>query len=142
CHRRLGPLAAYFARIRDSDWTYLPPAQFPVSQPRCAAADPARMSGACRTFYDPAFTDARSAVLRGAYGAAAHADAGPRGLAAEVTASPEFAPCVVKNVAQGLLGRALTPDDDPWKAELARGLVAGGYRMRALVRAIVTSPRY
>jgi hypothetical protein len=142
CHRRLEPLAAYFARIRESDWTYLPPQQFPVSLPGCAAADPARMSGACKTFYDPAFTDARAAVLRGAHGSAAHADAEPRGLAAEVTASPEFAPCVVKNVAQGLLGRALTPDDDPWSAALARAFVEHGYRMRPLVRAIVTSPRY
>jgi hypothetical protein len=142
CHRRLEPLAAYFARIRDSDWTYLPAAQFPVSQPRCAAADPARMAGACRTFYDPAFSDARSAELRGAHGDPAHVEAGPRGLAAEITASPLFAPCVVQSVAEGLLGRALTPDDDAWKAELARALVTGGYRVRPVVRAIATSPRY
>jgi hypothetical protein len=142
CHRRLEPLAAYFARIRESDWTYLPPAQFPVVQPRCASGDPARMAGACRTFYDPAFTDARTAELRGAHGDPAHVEAGPRGLAAEITASPLFASCVVQNVAQGLLGRALTPDDDAWKADLASALVAHGYRVRPLVRAIVTSPRY
>jgi hypothetical protein len=142
CHRRLEPLAAYFARIRESDWTYLPAAQFPVAQPRCASGDPARMAGACRTFYDPAFTDARSAELRGAHGDPAHVEAGPRGLAAEITASPLFAPCVVQNVAQGLLGRALTPDDEAWKAGLAGQLVANGYRVRPLVRAIVTSPRY
>jgi hypothetical protein len=142
CHRRLEPMAAYFSRIRESDWTYLPAAQFPVSLPRCAAADPARMFGACKIYYDPAFTTPQAGVLRGSYGAAAHADAGPRGFAAEVTASPEFAPCVVRNVAQGLLGRALTPDDDRWKAELAQSFVANGFRMRPLVRAIVTSSRY
>jgi hypothetical protein len=142
CHRRLEPMAAYFSRIRESDWTYLPAAQFPVSLPGCATADPARMSGACKTYYDPAFTDARSAVLRGAYGNPAHADAGPRGLASEIAASPEFAPCVVKNVAQGLLGRALTQDDDAWKAALAQAFVVNGLRMRPLVRAIVTSSRY
>jgi hypothetical protein len=142
CHRRLEPLSAYFARIRDSDWTYLPAAQFPVAQPRCAAADPAQMSSACRTFYDPAFSDAHAAELRGAHGDPAHTDAGPRGLAAEITASPEFASCVVHNVAQGLLGGALTPDDDRWQVDLARTLAAGGFRVRALVRAIVTSPRY
>jgi hypothetical protein len=81
-------------------------------------------------------------VLRGSYGAAAQTDAGPRGFAAKVTESPEFAPCVVRNVAQGLLGRALTPDDDRWKAELAHSLVANGFRMRPLVREIVTSSRY
>jgi len=142
CHRRLEPMAAYFARIRESDWTYLPPAQFPASLPRCATDDPERMSGACKTFYDPAFTTGQAAVLRGAYGAAAHADAGPRGFAAEVTASPEFAPCVVRNVAQSLLNRSLTADDDRWKAALAQAFVAGGFRMRSLVRAILTSSRY
>jgi hypothetical protein len=135
-------MAAYFSRIRESDWTYLPAAQFPVSLPRCAAADPKRMFGACKTFYDPAFTNAQAGVLRGSFGAPANADAGPRGFAADVTASPEFAPCVVRNVAQGLLGRSLTPDDDHWRAELAQSLVANGYRMRPLVRAIVTSSRY
>jgi len=138
CHRRLEPLAAYFARIRESDWTI--PAGGAV--PGGAAALRGRRSGAdggaCRTFYDPAFTDARSAELRGAHGDPAHAEVGPRGLAAEITASPLFASCVVQNVAQGLLGRALTSDDDAWKAGLAGELVANGYRVRPLVRAIVT----
>jgi hypothetical protein len=142
CHRRLEPMAAYFSRIRESDWTYLPAEHFPVSLPRCASADPARMSRACKTYYDPAFTDGRAALLRGAHGSPVHADAGPRGLAADITASPEFAPCVVRNVAQGLLGRELTPDDDAWKASLARSFVDGGYRMRPLVHAIVTSSSY
>jgi len=143
CHRRLEPMAAYFARIQESDWTYLPPKILPVSLERCTAGGPAGMpTGACRTFYDPDFTDRRSTMLRGAYGAPAHADAGPRGFAAEITSSPEFAPCVVKNVAQSLLGRALTADDDAWKAALATDFAAAGYRMRPLVRAIVTSPRY
>jgi len=143
CHQRLEPMAAYFARIQESDWTYLPQPLFPVSLERCTAAGPAGMPmGACRTFYDPDFTDRTSTMLRGAYGAPAHADEGPRGLARDVTSSPEFAPCVVRNVAQSLLGRQLTAADDTWKAALAKAFVDGKYRMRSLVRAIVTSPRY
>jgi hypothetical protein len=64
------------------------------------------------------------------------------GLAHEVASAPEFAPCVVQNVAQSLLGRTLEPDDDAWKTQLVKTFVDGGYRMRALVRAILTSPRY
>ena len=73
---------------------------------------------------------------------ATHASAGPAGLAHEITTAPEFAPCVVQNVAQSLLGRPLQPEDEPWKNQLVKVFVDGGYRMRALVRAIVTSPRY
>ena len=71
-----------------------------------------------------------------------HAEAGPAGLAQELATAPELAPCVVQNVAQAFLGRALAPEDDPWKTQLVKVFVDGGYRMRALVRAIVTSPRY
>jgi len=142
CHRRLEPMAAYFARVVESGWTYLPPTTFPLSSPRCTARDRAQMSPACATFYDPDFTDERSTMLRGAYGAPAHADAGPRGFAAEVSSSPDFAPCVVRNVAQSFLGRPLTSDDERWRQELSRAFVTGGYRIRALVQAIVTSRQY
>jgi hypothetical protein len=142
CHQRLEPMAAYFARVQESDWTYLPAAQFPISLPRCTGDPTKKMRGGCKLYYDPAFTDASHTTLRGAYAAPDHADAGPAGFAAEVTSAPEFAPCVVRNVAQSFLGRVLTPEDDPWKAALAKTFVDGGYRMRPLVRAIVTSERY
>jgi hypothetical protein len=74
--------------------------------------------------------------------ASAHAELGPAGLANEIVRSPEFAPCVVENVAQSLLGRPLAPEDDAWKTQLVKTFVDGGYRVRALVRAIVSSPRY
>ena len=134
CHQALEPLAAYFTRIAESDWTFLPADRFPLAHPRCAGANP---PGACKALYDPAFS-----TLRGGYASAAHAEAGPAGLAAELTRAPAFAGCVADNVARGLLGRALAPEDAAWTAELARAFVAGGYRMRPLVRAILTSPRY
>jgi len=143
CHTRLEPLAAYFTRIQESDWTYLPKTQLPVSLDRCTAAGPAGMPmGVCRIMYDPDFTDRSHTVLRGAYGAPAHADEGPRGLAKEIVTDPAFAACVVRNVAQSLLGRQLTSEDETWKQDLARNFVANGYRMRSLVRAILTSSMY
>lgn len=134
CHQTLEPLAAYFTRIAESDWTWLPAATFPMTQPRCKGD---KVPGYCKQVYDPAFD-----MLRSAYAAPSHAEQGPAGLAHELVTAPEFAPCVVQNVAQSLLGRALEPEDDPWKTSLTKIFVDGGYRMRPLVRAIVTSPRY
>jgi hypothetical protein len=129
CHQTLEPMAAYFTRVAESDWTYLPATPLPLSKP-CK-------NGPCKSYYDPAFGS-----LRGAYAAPSHAEAGPAGLAAELVAAPEFAPCVVQNVAQSLLGRQLAAEDDAWKTQLVKTFVDGGYRMRALVKAILTSPRY
>jgi hypothetical protein len=142
CHTRLEPLSAYFTRIQEGSWTYLPAQNFPLSLDRCKFANPKQMNGGCNVYYDPAFTTASHTVLRGAYSSAANAEAGPQGLAKEITSSPEFAPCVVKNVAQSLLGRPLSTDDEAWRADMAKTFVDSGYRMRALVRAIVTSPAY
>ena len=141
CHRTLEPMAAYFSRVAENDWTYLPAAEFPTSLSRCAGTRKKKPPG-CNAYYDPAFATATTSSLRGSYASPQHADAGPAGLADEITRSPEFAPCVVKHVAQSLLGRTLGPDDATWQAELTKGFVAGGYRMRGLTRAILTSSRY
>lgn len=142
CHMKLEPLAAYFSRVVESDWTYLPKQLFPVSSHLCATSDPAHMNGSCKAYYDPAFTDADHATLRGAYGSPVHADDEPEGLARQITASPEFPACVVKNVAQSLLGRTLETADQPWADALAKQFIDSGYRMKPLVRAIVTSDQY
>ena len=134
CHQTLEPMSAYFTRIVESDWTWLPASVFPVTLARCVGP---KAPGVCKSVYDPAFNK-----LRGAYAAPAHADAGPIGLAQDIITAPEFAPCVVQNVAQSLIGRVLAPEDDPWKTQLVKVFVDGGYRMKALVRAIVRSPRY
>jgi hypothetical protein len=135
CHQTLEPLAAYFTRVAESDWTFLPASTFPIEQPRCANTP---NNPLCKNVYDPAF----GSQLRGAYASPSHAEAGPVGLAQALVAAPEFAPCVVQNVAQSFLGRPLQPEDEAWKTQLTKVFVDGGYRLRALVRAIVTSPRY
>ena len=134
CHQTLEPMASYFTRVAESDWTYLPASVFPMVQPRCVKQP---NSGLCKNVYDPAF-----GKLRGGYAAPSHAEDGPAGLAHDITHAPEFAPCVVSTVAQAFLGRALAPEDDAWKNALAKTFVDGGYRMKPLVRAIVKSPRY
>ena len=137
CHQTLEPMAAYFTRVAESDWTYLPPTTFPMSQPRCAKAD--RSCRACAS----ASTTRRSAMqaARRVRGAGARRS-GPAGLAQEIVGAPEFAPCVVENVAQSLLGRALAPEDEAWKTQLDEGVRRRRLPDAALVRAIVTSPRY
>jgi hypothetical protein len=142
CHATLEPLSAYFARIQESTWTFLPGPYFPVENAKCAAADPTKMSGACKTFYDPAFSTPKAAKLRGAYGSIANAEAGPAGLAAELTESSDFQACAAQSVTESFLGRSATPDDASLLRDLARTFVASGYRMRALVAALVRSEAY
>jgi hypothetical protein len=142
CHATLEPLAAYFTRIQESTWNFLPADKLPVASTKCAAADPSKMSSACTTFYDPAFTTKSSATMRGAYASSDHAEAGPTGMAAELIGTSDFAMCAAENVAASFLGRPLTSDDDTLKTQLAAAFANGGFKMRALVRALLRSDAY
>jgi hypothetical protein len=154
CHATLEPLASYFSRVQENDWTFLPPASFPVDNPLCkGGTDGGAPKSYCASYYDPAFTDDMNGTLRGAYpdtyangkyGPAVthHADDGPAGLAAELTSDPEFPRCVAQNVASAMLGRRLTADDAGFQESLAQAFVQGGYKMSELVKALVASSRY
>jgi hypothetical protein len=158
CHATLEPMAAYFSRIMESDITYLPPDKFPVDTSAtcsgtttgicsCKTNSSGNLSGACAQYYDPAFSDGKHAVLRGAYpdvrgGSQGHADAGPMGMANELVQNPDFAACVASNFASSFLGRPLGPEDDPLKAQLASTLAGGGFHTRAVVRAMLMSDAY
>ena len=126
----------------ETDWSFLPPASFPVDSPLCKKNAQGKAAGFCAPFYDPAFSDDAHGTLRGAYAARAHVDEGPAGAGAELAASPDFATCAVERVSSAFLGRALTSDDAALATSLRETFVASGYRMRALVRALVKSPRY
>jgi len=141
CHATLEPMSAYFARVLESDWTWLPPALFPANSDKCKS-DPLKMSGACKSFYDPSFTSTSKSLLRGAYSSAANADAGPSGLASKIATSPEFSSCVVSNVSASFLGRPLGTDDAEMRARLEKTFVDGGYKLRALVKALVHEAAY
>lgn len=141
CHASLEPMSAYFSRVLESDWTWLPPSLFPTDADKCKG-DPRKMSGACKSYYDPAFTSASHSLLRGAYASTTNADAGPSGLASKIASSPEFSSCVVENVSSSFLGRPLGADDADMRARLEKTFVDGGYKLRALVRALVKEAAY
>jgi hypothetical protein len=142
CHATLEPLAAYFARVEPANFVFLPRELFPVHSQRCKLGKDGKLNGACNALYDPAFADARSATLRSAYGSPEHADETPAGAGQDIVRSPEFAQCAVQRVASSFLGRSTRPEDEALLASLTAQFVRSGYRMKALVRAIVTSPRY
>jgi hypothetical protein len=148
CHKTLEPLSAYFTRVTESGWSFLPANLYPAKLTAtedltsCKAANGTLGDTTCKSLYDPAFTTTKQSLLRGAYGSLTKADLGPRGLAAEVTQAPEFASCIISTLSAGLLGRPLTTDDKSLLDEWRKVLVDGGFRARALVKAIVTSETY
>ena len=142
CHATLEPIAAWFSRVEEAGWVFLPQRQFPVESPVCKKNAQGKAPGFCDFFYDAAFSDARAGKLRGAYASAAHAESGPAGAGADLTARPEFASCAVERVASSFLGRPLRDEDASLVASLGRTFVSGGYRVRPLVGALVRSPAY
>ncbi len=142
CHASLEPMSAYFSRVSESDWTFLPKTMFPSDNTTCRNADPKKMSGQCRNFYDPAFTSAAHSYLRGAYASAANADAGPAGLGKQIAESPDFARCVVSNMASSFLGRGLNADDAAMVARLEGTFVDSGFKMRSLVKVLIHESAY
>jgi hypothetical protein len=142
CHATLEPLAAYFSRVEETQWIYLPDWQFPLRNLACKRNPQGKIPGYCETFYDPAFSDTDMGLLRGAYASIDHAAAGPAGAGEAIARAPEFASCAVERVTSSFLGRPLTDDDAPLVRTLTRELVEHGYRMRPLVSAIVKSAVY
>lgn len=142
CHATLEPLAAYFGRVQEADFAVLSQAAYPVDNPKCRPDAQGKIHRLCGFNYDPAFTDAGQALLRGAYGAPAHVDVGPPGAAAEIAGSPDFAACAVSRAASAFLGRPLTVEDAALAKALEATFVEGGYRMKPLVRAVLRSEAY
>ena len=166
CHARLEPMAAYFSRIQESDWTYLPPDRVPLRYGGCrlndagAPVDGAAHDGGlgvnCAALYDTSFGDGDAGTLRGAYpdiavagqsdpstGAPlAHADLGPLGLAREIIGGGEFDACVTQQVAESFLRRALNRDDDALKASLMAAFTGAGQKPKAMVKALLKSDAY
>jgi len=143
CHHTLEPLAAYFARTVESDWTWLDSRFYPTQNPLCKKAGAtAAIPAGCTIRYDNLFSSTTAGMLRGAYAAPDHADAGPAGLGSYLASQPEFAACAVQNVAQSFLGRDLRAEDAGLKQELAGVFTQSGFRMRPLVKALLQSQAY
>jgi hypothetical protein len=142
CHATLEPLAAYFSRVEETGWTFLPPKEFPVDNPVCKKNAQGKMPGFCEFFYDPSFSSDKAGKLRGAYASADHAERGPAGIGADIVAKPEFASCAVDRIAASFLGRPTRDDDQNLLHDLRETFVKSGYRMRPLVGALVRSAAY
>jgi Protein of unknown function (DUF1585) len=142
CHAILEPLAAYFTRVEETSWVFLPAARFPVDNAVCRKNPQGKSPGFCDFFYDGAFADGKAGILRGAYASAEHAEAGPAGAAKDLAAMPELADCAVERVTSSFLGRPLRDEDAPLREQLRALFVAQGYRMRPLVSAVVRSAAY
>ena len=142
CHATLEPLSAYFARVEPSSFVFLPQARFPVHSTTCKLDKNGKLNGGCNALYDPAFADATGATLRSAYSSPQHADETPAGAAQDITKMPEFAQCAVQRVTSSFLGRQTTADDAALLTSLTTTFVGSGYRMKALVKAIVRSDAY
>lgn len=142
CHATLEPLAAYFSRVEETSWVFLPQKQFPIQNPVCKKNAQGKAPGFCDFFYDAAFSDKTVGLLRGAYASPAHAEAGPAGAAQDLVRAPEFAACAVERVASSFLDRPLGDDDAALKKMLLERFISGGYRMRPLVRALLHAPAY
>jgi hypothetical protein len=142
CHATLEPLAAYFSRIEEGGWTFLPDWRFPLRNLACRKNAQGKQPGFCGLFYDPDFSDQGAGLLRGAHASVEHAAAGAVGAALALTEAPEFASCAVERIAASFLGRPLTSDDDGLVDGLTRTFREAGLRPRALVRALVRSDAY
>ncbi len=138
CHTTLEPLSAYFTKVKEGSTTVL---SLPTENPECHLRG-GKPYAYCPEFYDRDFSDEKTALLKGAYASREHAEGGPEALGAELARSPEYASCAVELTLSSFLGRALTPDDAPLRARLTSRLVESGYRMRAMVRALVLDPAY
>jgi hypothetical protein len=142
CHATLEPLAAYFSRIEEAGWTFLPAWRFPARNLACRKNKDGRLPGFCNFFYDPDFSDQTAGILRGASSSVEHAAAGAAGAAQSLAETPEFASCAVQRLTSSFLGRPLSSDDDPLVERLTRTFRDAKLHPRALVKAIVTSDAY
>ena len=143
CHATLEPLAAYFARVEETGWVYLPPQHFPLENPTCKNnKDGKPVNGACNTFYDPDFGNLTRGLLRGAYGSPTHANEAPEGAARDLVASPDFAKCVAQRVTASFLGRNLGADDQALLGANTDVLTHDGFKLRQLVKAVLKSDAY
>ncbi len=142
CHQTLEPLAAYFARGIESDWNWLDAKTYPAQNPACKQSTSGVIPGGCSTRYDNTFSTMAYGMLRGAYAAPEHTDAGPAGLGKYLTDKPEFATCTAQNIAASFLGRELRTEDSALLQQMVDAMVQGGYRIRPLVKVLLNSSAY
>ena len=152
CHTAVEPAAAHWGRWAEAGVLAMNEDLFPTVNPACATAQGARAQ-ACQLFYFtqadvtvPEVEDAYVGTLR-AYVYADEArivniEAGPARLAQQAVDSGAFARCTVDRLWTRLLGRAPASAEAELVEAMADDFADGGYRLPALVHALVTRPEY
>ena len=121
CHQTLDPLASYFAGFRQGTLGALP---FPVA------------------LYDPNQAEQWRETTRRAPAYFGRPAEGLTGLGQAIAEDPRFARCMVKNFASYLTEVPARDLPEDYLTYLHGELMAGGFRAKALLRAIVLSPRF
>lgn len=152
CHTVLEPAAAYWGRWLEQGAGYLSSKDYTPFNDECqrCALTGQGCSDMCRRSYViKALTEEEDPWL-GYFKPYEfrqdehkdHVEQGPLMLAQLATQDGRLPECAAKNAARWLLGRDLSSDESSWMDELSYEFVRSGYKYRALVKAIVTSPSY
>lgn len=121
CHQTLDPLASYFFAFRQG---------------------PLNILGYPLPMYYPEATEAWRNTNGRAPAYFGRPIEGLTGLGQAIAEDPRFARCMVRNFASYLLETPAEELPHEYLAELHRELLRGGLRAKALLRAIVLSPRF
>jgi hypothetical protein len=154
CHQTLEPAAAWWGRFVEQGVTWLDPALYPVEHEACRNRawdnDPLLRNLCLRAYISGrppagvlrAYEFARDGSPE-AEQLARHAALGPRGFAEEAIRDGRFAACTTRKWWAHLMRREPASDEERDDLpRLASEFARGGFRLKPLVRAIVTSEAY
>lgn len=152
CHALLEPTGAYWGRWPERGGGFLAPETFPPRRSDCEACGRTgqQCTADCRSYY---VTNALSPEEQPFLGMlksyefrrdehTRNVEFGPKLLVLSTIVDNRFPSCVARRAAEGLLGRQLSVDEQPWLNELAMSFLATNYKYRALVKQIVKSDAY
>ena len=152
CHAIIEPTAAFWGRWPQSGAGYLNETDFPDHDPTCyeCATTSARCNNHCKTYYqtkslhpdEEAYLGDLQALLFIRPEQRLHVAQGPQLLALQELETGRLSECAVRTALERLLGRTVTPEEEPWLDSLQSLFVQTGYDYKALIKAIITSETY
>ncbi|MBT9556552.1 MAG: DUF1585 domain-containing protein [Myxococcales bacterium] len=152
CHALLEPSASYWGRWAETSAGYLAPVTHPPFREDCwtCAKLGTACPAVCRSDYVVAAATPTEVPNLGkmtwyAFRRPEHElniEKGPRLLAYQTIVDGRLPTCVARTTAEWLLGRKLEEGEKPWADQLATDFAADGYRIKSLVRAIVSHATY
>ena len=151
CHSIIEPIGAYWGRYAEGASAYLSPGEFPDFDPDCYTC---ALSGSCTprcsTYYITQAPTGAEVPYLGYLKAylfrypehQPHLNEGPRALVRRALLDGRLGVCATRNAFKWLVGRAPSPDEEGWVAEVAGRFMEGGYDFKSLVRELVMSDVY